>query len=111
MERVVAQQENEAATATFSPRINPQSKRPKINPKSKALSAKHHRTSVFERLEKHAEDRMFKLMQAEIAAVDAGIRDSRRVKAGRDDALNKQLLKQFPDVTCLMPFQKLMNLN
>ncbi|KAF0693354.1 Aste57867_15686 [Aphanomyces stellatus] len=144
VERVVAQEAAEALEATFTPRINPQSKKvvpvddhrtehamsrytrqwsklggdartsrlrhtanptaalctfkPSINRKSKALSDKHtDRTSVFDRLEKHADERIFKQLQADITSVDSTVRHAKQVKVGRDDTQAKRLLQQYPD--------------
>ncbi|RHY11465.1 hypothetical protein DYB36_003011 [Aphanomyces astaci] len=96
VERSVALQAAEDAEATFSPRINPQSK------KSKALAAKHGKGGggggVFDRLDRHADERLFKLMQSQITSADANVRHADLVKVGRDDIQIKSLLHQYPDV-------------
>ncbi|RHZ28963.1 hypothetical protein DYB26_002204 [Aphanomyces astaci] len=134
VERSVALQAAEDAEATFSPRINPQSKKvlymtgercrttygcllglktqmtvslaftfqPVINRKSKALAAKHGKGGggggVFDRLDRHADERLFKLMQSQITSADANVRHADLVKVGRDDIQIKSLLHQYPDV-------------
>ncbi|ETV99882.1 hypothetical protein H310_07917 [Aphanomyces invadans] len=128
VERSVALRAVEDAEATFSPRINPQSKKiykamvqsgrtgkeakvsapppvdftfqPAINRKSKEIAAKLDKgqpNSVFDRLDREADERLFKLMQSQIQSVDASVRHADLVKVGRNDVQIKSLLHQYPD--------------
>ncbi|OQS05566.1 hypothetical protein THRCLA_02332 [Thraustotheca clavata] len=120
VERMLALQEQEAMEATFTPKLNPRSKKiymamvqagkrrshrednnnqamtpsfqPQINAKSRALLANNPSSSknVFDRLEDHAEERQLKLAQNNIELVDSSTRNVKHI--GKNDLQLQRIL-------------------